>query len=141
MDFLLQVARTTPINLILIIPIVYLLHEILFPRSLLASGSPIPSSYEESYLWRPKAHPPSILWKKYSPQTLQVYDGKRNPRIILAINRVVYDVTAGKSFYGPGQRAQDARHMNRVFILSFNRWAIWEFCWSRCFEGNGEAVF
>lgn len=102
MDSLLTVLKTTPLNVLLLIPIGYLLCDVLFPRVLLAPGAPVPSSYEESYLWRPKAHMPVIVWKQYSPQTLEEFDGKRNPRILLAIDRVVYDVTAGKSFYGPG---------------------------------------
>lgn len=103
MDSLIHTAQTTPLNLLLIAPIVYLVWDIIFPRSVLKPGAPIPSSYEESYLWKPKAHPPSLVWKKYSTITLEEFDGKRNGRILLAINRVVYDVTAGKSFYGPGQ--------------------------------------
>lgn len=103
MDFIINTAKTTPLNLILLIPIAYLLWDIAFPRTILKPGAPIPSSYEESYLWKPKSHPPTMVWKKYSPITLQEFDGKRNPRILLAISRIVYDVTAGKSFYGPGQ--------------------------------------
>lgn len=102
MDKLLSVLKTTPLNVLLLIPIGYLLYDVLFPRAFLAPGAPIPSSYEESYVWRPKAHMPVIVWKKYSPQTLEEFDGKKNQRILLAIDRVVYDVTAGKSFYGPG---------------------------------------
>jgi membrane-associated progesterone receptor component len=102
MDRLLSVLQTTPLNVLLLIPIGYLLYDVLFPRALLAPGTPIPSSYEESYLWRPKAHMPVTVWKKYSPQTLEGFSGKKNGRILLAIDRVVYDVTAGRSFYGPG---------------------------------------
>lgn len=102
MDLLIDTAKTTPLNIVLLIPIAYLLYDIVFPRSGVKPGAPIPSSYEESYLWRPKTHLSTMVWKKYSPITLMEYDGKKNPRILLAISRVVYDVTAGKSFYGPG---------------------------------------
>lgn len=102
MDSLLNELKTTPLNIILLLAIGYLIWDIIFPRVGLALGAPIPSSYEESYLWRPKTHIPVIVWKKYSPQTLEEFDGRRNQRILLAINRVVYDVTAGRSFYGPG---------------------------------------
>lgn len=104
MDSVLDVLKTTPLNIVLLFPIGYLLWDIIFPRVAIAPGAPIPSSYEESYLWRPKTHMPVILWTKYSPKTLEQYNGKTNPRILLAINRFVYDVTAGKSFYGPGER-------------------------------------
>ncbi|KAF8313466.1 cytochrome b5 [Clavulina sp. PMI_390] len=101
MDSPVTTFTTLPINIALLTPIAYLIWDILFPRVGLAPGAPIPSSYEESYLWRPKTHMPAIVWAKYSPQTLEPFDGKRNPRILLAINRIVYDVSAGKSFYGP----------------------------------------
>lgn len=103
MDSILSVLKTTPLNIALLFPIGYLLWDILFPRTSLAPGAPIPSSYEESYLWRPKTHSPVTLWTKYSPKTLEPFDGKRNSRIMLAISGIVYDVTAGRSFYGPGK--------------------------------------
>ena len=102
LDTLRTTLQETPANIVLLIPIAYLIYDILFPRLGLAPGSPIPTSYEEAYAWKPKTHPPTILFKRYSPVTLEQYDGKKNPKILLAVNRVVFDVTAGKSFYGPG---------------------------------------
>ncbi|KAF5310509.1 hypothetical protein D9758_018782 [Tetrapyrgos nigripes] len=49
----------------------------------------------------PKAHPPTVLFKTYTPKTLEPFNGKDNERILLAINGQVFDVTAGRNFYGP----------------------------------------
>lgn len=51
----------------------------------------------------PKAHPPSLLFKTYTPKTLQEFNGEEGKRILLAIKGVVYDVTAGRNFYGPSK--------------------------------------
>lgn len=39
---------------------------------------------------------------KFVPETLKKYNGKDDPNVYLGIRGVVYDVTNGKSFYGPG---------------------------------------
>lgn len=49
----------------------------------------------------PKSHPPTLLYQTYTPKTLVKYDGKDGGRILLAINGMVFDVTAGRNFYGP----------------------------------------
>ena len=49
----------------------------------------------------PKSHPPTLLFKTYTPKTLSPFSGQDGSRILLAIKRVVYDVTAGRNFYGP----------------------------------------
>ncbi|KAK0234717.1 cytochrome b5-like heme/steroid binding domain-containing protein [Armillaria nabsnona] len=50
----------------------------------------------------PKYHPPTVIFESFTPKTLQPFNGKDNERILLAINGIVFDVTAGRSFYGPG---------------------------------------
>ena len=50
----------------------------------------------------PKSHPPTVLYKVYTPKTLEPFSGKDGGRILLAISGVVYDVSAGANFYGPG---------------------------------------
>lgn len=42
-------------------------------------------------------------WKQYTPIDLRPFDGTNGKPILLAIDRQVFDVTAGKSFYGPGK--------------------------------------
>ena len=56
----------------------------------------------------PATHPPTVLFKEYTPRTLAKFDGRQDGsgdggggRILLAIDRVVFDVTAGRNFYGP----------------------------------------
>ncbi|OBA24445.1 cytochrome b5 [Metschnikowia bicuspidata var. bicuspidata NRRL YB-4993] len=39
---------------------------------------------------------------KFVPSTLSKYDGKNDTKVFIAIKGVVFDVTAGKGFYGPG---------------------------------------
>ena len=53
----------------------------------------------------PRAHPPTILFTTYTPRTLVRFDGKDGGRILLAIAGTVFDVTAGRGFYGPGKAA------------------------------------
>lgn len=49
----------------------------------------------------PKGHPPTVLFKIFTAKTLEPFDGKDGGRILLAINGIVFDVTAGRNFYGP----------------------------------------
>jgi hypothetical protein len=50
----------------------------------------------------PKSHPPTVLFTTYTPKTLEPFSGLDGGRILLAINGKVFDVTAGRNFYGPG---------------------------------------
>lgn len=89
-----------PVNTALLLYILYCVQRILLP-----SASPpktVPSEFKHSYTWMPRAHPPTLLFKTYTPRTLERFNGRDDPRILLAIKGVVYDVTAGRSFYGPG---------------------------------------
>ncbi|KAG6852665.1 hypothetical protein C0991_010102, partial [Blastosporella zonata] len=49
----------------------------------------------------PRAHPPTVLFKTFTPKTLEPFHGKEGGRILLAINGIVFDLTAGRNFYGP----------------------------------------
>ena len=51
----------------------------------------------------PKSHPPTLLYRVYTPRTLEPFNGKDDGRILLAIDGIVFDVTAGRSFYGPSE--------------------------------------
>ncbi|CAN9501161.1 unnamed protein product [Ophioblennius macclurei] len=44
---------------------------------------------------------PRMKQRDFSLQDLQPYDGLQNPRILMAVNGKVFDVTRGKKFYGP----------------------------------------
>lgn len=50
-------------------------------------------------------HPEVLLFRNYSPIDLLPYDGnskEHGGRILMGVNGSVYDVTRGRSFYGPG---------------------------------------
>jgi len=139
---ILTALKDTPLNALLLLPIIYLAWDIVFPKPATpARGAPIPSSYEKAYAWKPKSHPPVILFKKYSPKTLEPFSGQNGTKILLAINKVVYDVTAGRSFYGPGALIlllSDGRIAERLCIAC--RWTVRELCRSGRVAGNGQAV-
>jgi membrane-associated progesterone receptor component len=90
----------TPINTALFLYILYSVQRIIFPSK--SKPATIPNEFKAGYSWLPKAHQPSVLFKIYTPTTLQPFNGRDNERILLAINGTVFDVTAGRNFYGPG---------------------------------------
>jgi len=49
----------------------------------------------------PSSHPETSVFKTYTPKTLEPFSGKNGGKILLAIDRHVFDVTSGKNFYGP----------------------------------------
>ncbi|NXG02656.1 PGRC2 protein, partial [Sakesphorus luctuosus] len=44
---------------------------------------------------------PRMKRRDFSLEQLREFDGARNPRILLAVNGKVFDVTEGSNFYGP----------------------------------------
>uniref|UniRef100_G1PFJ1 Membrane-associated progesterone receptor component 1 n=1 Tax=Myotis lucifugus TaxID=59463 RepID=G1PFJ1_MYOLU len=50
----------------------------------------------------PAAALPRMKKRDFSLEQLRQYDGSRTPRILLAVNGKVFDVTKGSKFYGPG---------------------------------------
>ncbi|KJA17336.1 hypothetical protein HYPSUDRAFT_1023276 [Hypholoma sublateritium FD-334 SS-4] len=89
----------TPINTALFLYILYAVQRIIFPP--ISKPATVPSEFKAGYSWLPKAHPPAVLFKVYTPKTLEPFNGRDNERILLAINGIVFDVTAGRNFYGP----------------------------------------
>lgn len=45
---------------------------------------------------------PKLKKRDFTLADLKPYDGLENPRILMAVNGKVFDVTRGKKFYGPG---------------------------------------
>ncbi|TDL16301.1 cytochrome b5 [Rickenella mellea] len=88
-----------PVNTVLLLLILYQIQRLVFPS--VKSPSETPNDFHTSYSWMPKAHPPVILYETYTPKTLVPFDGKDGGRILLAIKGKVFDVTAGRNFYGP----------------------------------------
>ncbi len=122
----------------------YILYS--FQRILLPSSSPpksVPNEFKAGYSWMPKAHPPTVLFKTYTPKTLEPFNGLDGGRILLAIDGTVFDVTAGRNFYGPseymtgGGVSVGLRSLMRVMN---RRWNVRKLRWQRCVEGNGQAV-
>lgn len=89
----------TPINTALLLYILYSVQRIIFPST--PKPSTIPHEFKGGYSWMPKAHPPTVLFKIYTPKTLEPFSGRDGGRILLAIDGIVFDVTAGRNFYGP----------------------------------------
>lgn len=46
---------------------------------------------------------PRMKRRDFTLEQLREYDGARLPRILLAVNGKVFDVTKGSKFYGPGE--------------------------------------
>ena len=90
---------TLPVNTALLLYVLYCVQRIVFPST--AVPKTPPSEFKNSYTWMPKGHPPTLLFKTYTPKTLEPFNGQDGKRILLAIKGVVYDVTAGRNFYGP----------------------------------------
>ncbi|RLV95463.1 Damage response protein 1 [Spathaspora sp. JA1] len=44
----------------------------------------------------------SVVEGKFTPKTLAKYNGIEDNKVFIAVKNIVYDVTMGKSFYGPG---------------------------------------
>nr|XP_056715554.1 membrane-associated progesterone receptor component 1 [Euleptes europaea] len=45
--------------------------------------------------------PPKLQRRDFTPAQLRPYDGVQDPRILMAINGKVFDVSRGRKFYGP----------------------------------------
>ncbi|KAI0077955.1 cytochrome b5 [Panus rudis PR-1116 ss-1] len=88
-----------PVNTALLVYILYTVQRILFPST--KTSTNVPTEFKNGYSWMPKSHPPTLLFQTYTPKTLEPFNGEDGKRILLAINGVVYDVTAGRNFYGP----------------------------------------
>jgi predicted heme/steroid binding protein len=56
-----------------------------------------------SYSWMPHRHTPTLCFTTYTPRTLAKFNGQDGGRILFAIAGIVFDVTGGKGFYGPGE--------------------------------------
>lgn len=80
----------SPLNLILIGIITFLIYQIFKTRHPKPSPPPEPEM--------PK------LRKDFTVQELKAFDGNQpDGRVLVAVNGTVYDVTKGKRFYGPGK--------------------------------------
>jgi membrane-associated progesterone receptor component len=46
--------------------------------------------------------PEPVVFRTFTPRTLQKYNGENGQPVYLAVSKKVYDVTPGRNFYGPG---------------------------------------
>ena len=93
-------SLSTPVNTALLVYILYQAQKILFPSTKVPSH--VPTEFKSGYSWMPRSHPPTLLYTTYTPKTLEPFSGRDGGRILLAIDGTVFDVTAGRNFYGPG---------------------------------------
>ncbi len=92
-----------PVNTALLLYILYLLQRILFPSTSIPRKPP--TEFKAGYSWMPRTHAPALLFQMYTPLTLAKFSGNDGGRILLAIAGTVFDVTAGRGFYGPGEHS------------------------------------
>jgi membrane-associated progesterone receptor component len=90
----------SPVNTALLIYILFTVQRIIFPP--VSKPTKIPHEFKYGYSWMPKTHPPTVLYTTFTPKTLEPFNGRDGGRILLAINGIVFDVTSGRNFYGPG---------------------------------------
>lgn len=98
-------ALSSPINTALLLYTIYQVQRLLFPSNKVPPAEKTATEFKQSYSWMPAQHPPTLLFTTFTPKTLEPFNGKQDPhgRILLAIQGTVFDVTAGKNFYGPGE--------------------------------------
>lgn len=110
-----QAIYTNPLNIILFLAVLYILLPLLKPSDprssrwtpTVAEARSFATAPGDRYTYLPPKHSDTVEWTKYTPRTLAIYDGTGAPdsdegRILLCINKKVFDVTKGKNFYGPG---------------------------------------
>ncbi|KAK9249020.1 cytochrome b5-like heme/steroid binding domain-containing protein [Lipomyces tetrasporus] len=89
-------ARYIPyLNASLGILSVYLVYRIIFPPAR-PNGQVLNAQLQA----KQKSQP--LVYTKFTPTTLQPFNGVIEERVLMAVKGKVYDVSAGKTFYGPG---------------------------------------
>lgn len=76
----------TPLNLVLLSLFLYIIYRSFRPAP--AAKLPPP--------------PPAIVFKTFTPPALRPFDGNNGQPVYLAVRGKVFDVSAGRNFYGPG---------------------------------------
>lgn len=88
-SLLVSEVTSSPLNMLLVTLIVVLVYKIFKPRDRTPVAEPVVSL------------PP--IRKDMTVAQLREYDGSREDgRLLIAVNGIVFDVTAGRRFYGPG---------------------------------------
>ncbi|KAK9473510.1 cytochrome b5-like heme/steroid binding domain-containing protein [Dipodascopsis tothii] len=86
------------VNALLIAALLYMSLSMIFPG--------ISSEHKEAEKAVNATQTEPIVFTRFTPKTLAPFTGENNPgtdgRVLIGIRGNVYDVTAGRSFYGPG---------------------------------------
>lgn len=93
-----QEIFTSPLNLTLLSLCLFLLYKIFRgdkPPELGEAEQPLPR----------------LKKRDFTLAELKPYDGLQEPRILMAVNGKVFDVTRGKKFYGPGNVTGAVTHV------------------------------
>lgn len=98
---ILQEIFTSPLNLSLLGFCIFLLYKIF------RGDKPVDFGEVEKPL-------PKLKKRDFTILELKPYDGEQDPRILMAVNGKVFDVTRGKKFYGPGNVIEVAFN---IFVL------------------------
>jgi hypothetical protein len=93
---LLHEIFTSPLNLLLLGLCIFLLYKIVRGDQ--------PGAGSDSDDDEPPPLP-RLKRRDFTPAELRRFDGVQDPRILMAINGKVFDVTKGRKFYGPGRAA------------------------------------
>lgn len=80
----------TPLNVLLVLVVVYVAYTTFFSSSSAATAGKLP------------AQPPPVVFKTFTPRTLLPFNGTEGKPVYLAVRGRVFDVSAGRNFYGPG---------------------------------------
>ncbi|KAK9350344.1 cytochrome b5-like heme/steroid binding domain-containing protein [Lipomyces doorenjongii] len=83
------------LNAFLAILSVYLVYRIIFPPT--SPNGQVLNAQQQA-----KQKPQPVVYTKFTPTTLQPFNGIVEERVLMAVKGKVYDVSAGRSFYGPG---------------------------------------
>lgn len=102
-DGILQEIFTSPLNLTLLSLCLFLIYKIF------RGDRPLEVPAAEETL-------PKMKKRDFTIAELKPYDGLQNPRILMAVNGKVFDVTRGKKFYGPGNYDLDVIFAFFLFI-------------------------
>lgn len=107
---ILQEIFTSPLNISLLCLCLFLLYKIV------RGDKPADFGPVEEPL-------PKLKKRDFTLAELQEYDGLKNPRILMAVNGKVFDVTRGKKFYGPGNTRMSQIQLQVLLILqTYCRW-------------------
>lgn len=90
-NIILEIVQS-PINLALVLLIIFLVYKIIRSRR------------NDTSLPPPPPELPKLKKRDFTVEELRKYDGNgEDGRVLVAVNGNVYDVTKGKRFYGPGK--------------------------------------